>query len=238
MKKVLKRVYNNSSSAYYNVLKDSLENSLKQFIITANPEIIMHAEKDKEINKMLNDKQVSIVPDGIAVVKAARMIGNDVKERITGVDIACKLLEMCDELKKGVYLFGATQEVIDKLVNVINQKYPSIKLLGASNGYVNDKDSVMNKIIELEPDVVMVALGVPAQEKLIYEHYKNAKKGIFIGVGGSFDVLSGTKKRAPKIFIKTNTEWLYRIVCEPKRLKRFWNNNIKFMLKIKKERKH
>ena len=79
----------------------------------------------------------------------------------------------------------------------------------------------------------MVALGVPSQEKLIYKHLDEFKKGIFIGVGGSFDVLSGTKKRAPKLFIKTNTEWLYRIICEPKRLKRFWNNNVKFIIKVK-----
>ena len=74
------------------------------------------------------------------------------------------------------------------------------------------------------------------QEKLIYKHLNSFKKGIFVGVGGSFDVISGTKKRAPKLFIKLNLEWLYRIVTEPKRLKRFYNNNIKFILKIRKEK--
>ena len=68
------------------------------------------------------------------------------------------------------------------------------------------------------------------------QNKNKAKKGIFIGVGGSFDVLSGTKKRAPKLFIKLNLEWLYRIITEPKRLKRFWNNNVKFLFKIKKEK--
>lgn len=86
-----------------------------------------------------------------------------------------------------------------------------------------------------------MALGVPLQEKIIYENISKFEKGIFIGVGGTFDVLSGTKKRAPKIFIKLNLEWLYRIIKEPKRLKRFYENNIKFYLKVKrlakKERK-
>lgn len=233
MKEKLNKVYNKSCNDYYKLLKNNLKKNKKTFIITANPEIIMHSENDEEISQILDDKVVSVVPDGIAVVKAARMLENNVTERITGVDIAEKLFEYCNELKKSLYLFGAKQEVIDAITNVINNKYPNIKLLGATNGYVKDKDSVMKKISKLKPDVVMVALGVPSQEKLIYKHLNEFDKGIFIGVGGSFDVLSGTKKRAPKIFIKTNTEWLYRIICEPKRLKRFWNNNVKFIFKVK-----
>lgn len=238
MKKKLKQIYNKSCDDYFKLLKNNLKKEKKIFIITANPEIIMHSENDKKIEEMFNDKTVSIVPDGIAVVKAARMVGNDVTERITGVDIAEKLFEYCNELKKSLYLFGAKQEVIDAIKEVIDSKYPNIKLLGATNGYVKDKDIIMKKISKLEPDVVMVALGVPSQEKLIYKHLDEFKKGIFIGVGGSFDVLSGIKKRAPKLFIKTNTEWLYRIICEPKRLKRFWNNNVKFIIKIKRIKKN
>lgn len=235
MKKIFKNIYNNGCESYYKLLKNNLKKDKKTFIITANPEIIMYSESDQEINKMFQDKSVSIVPDGIAVVKASRMVGNDVKERITGVDIAEKLFEYCNEFNKSLYLFGAKQEVIDAIKIVLKEKYPNVKLVGATNGYVKDKDAIMKKIVKLEPDVVMVALGVPAQEKLIYKYLDKFKKGIFIGVGGSFDVLSGTKKRAPKIFIKTNTEWLYRIICEPKRLKRFWNNNIKFIFKVRKK---
>ena len=151
------------------------------------------------------------------------MLGYDVKERIPGVDIAVKLLEYSNELKKKVYLFGAKQEIIDKMKEVINSKYPNAELVGSSNGYVQNKDEVFKEIIKLKPDVVMVALGIPNQEKLIYKHLKKFKKGIFIGVGGSFDVISGSKKRAPKLFVKLNIEWLYRICKEPSRLKRFWN---------------
>ena len=92
----------------------------------------------------------------------------------------------------------------------------------------------MKDIVKKKPDICMVALGIPYQEKLISKYFDKVNKGIYIGVGGSFDVMSGTKKRAPKIFIKLNLEWLYRIMTEPKRLKRFWNSNVKFMFKIKK----
>ena len=93
----------------------------------------------------------------------------------------------------------------------------------------------MKKIVKLNPDICLVALGIHYQEKLINKYIDIAKKGIYVGVGGSFDVLSGTKKRAPKIFIKLNLEWLYRLICEPKRLKRFINSNVKFIFEVRKK---
>ena len=127
------------------------------------------------------------------------------------------------------------KKVIEKLVNVIKEKYSNINILGYSNGYEKDKDAIMKKIVKLNPDICLVALGIPYQEKLINKYIDIAKKGIYVGVGGSFDVLSGTKKRAPKIFIKLNLEWLYRLICEPKRLKRFINSNVKFIFEVRKK---
>lgn len=234
MKKIINKIYKKSASDYYKELFKWLKNNKRTFIITANPETIMYSKKDTDINNMLNDKNVSIVPDGIGIVKAAKILNIEIKERIPGIDIANKLLEYCDELGKSLYLFGSTEEVITSMKKIIKEKYPNIDLIGATNGYIKDKDKIMQKIANKEPDVVMVALGIPHQEKLIYKHLNEFKKGILIGVGGSFDVISGIKKRAPKIFINTNTEWLYRIVCEPKRIKRFWNNNVKFLFQVKK----
>lgn len=236
MKKFLKKLYKNDKKSYFEILKKDLKNKNKKFIVTVNPETLMIAEKDLELKKILEDDNVSFVSDGIGVVKAAKMIGVDVKERIPGVEIAEKLFEFANESKKSLYLFGAKQEVLNNLKEKIEKIYPNIKLLGMTNGYVENKDEEFQKIIKKEPDIVLVALGIPAQEKLIYKYFKDFKKGIFVGVGGSFDVLSGTKKRAPQIFIKTNTEWLYRILKEPKRIKRFWDNNVKFIFKIRKEK--
>lgn len=234
MKKIFERLYTKSFTSFCELLKNKIDNNEKTFIITANPETFMLSEQDSEMQKMLNDKNVTIVPDGIGVVKAAKMININVKERIAGIDIAKFLLEYANEKKLKVYLFGSKEEVIVGMKNVIKKDYSSIKLVGATNGYVTDKDNEFKNIKKATPDIVMVALGIPAQEKLIYKHLDEFKKGVFIGVGGSFDVLSGTKKRAPKIFIKLNLEWLYRIMCEPKRLKRFWNSNVKFLFKVKK----
>uniref|UniRef100_UPI003FED3E4A WecB/TagA/CpsF family glycosyltransferase n=1 Tax=Candidatus Onthocola sp. TaxID=3085646 RepID=UPI003FED3E4A len=236
MKKYITKLYKKSKESYYKILEKDLKNKNKKFIVTINPETLMIAEKDIELKEILEDDSVSFVPDGIGVVKAAKMIGVDVKERIPGIEIAEKLFEFANESKKSLYLFGAKQEVLNNLKEKIEKNYSNIKLLGMTNGYVENKEEEFQKIIKKEPDIVLVALGIPAQEKLIYKYFKDFKKGIFVGVGGSFDVLSGTKKRAPQIFIKTNTEWLYRILKEPKRIKRFWDNNVKFIFKIRKEK--
>lgn len=177
-----------------------------------------------------------MVPDGIGIVKAARMINYDVKERITGIDIANELLKLGNKQKKSIYLFGAKQEVIDSMEKVLKESYPNLNLVGMSNGYEKDKDKIFEKIVKTKPDIVLVALGIPLQEKLIYKHLDKFDKGIFVGVGGSFDVISGHKKRAPKIFIKLNLEWLYRILKEPKRLKRFYDSNVKFIFKVRRQK--
>jgi len=236
MKEYLKQVYSKSQNDYFKLLKKYLKSNTKKFIITANPETLTMASTDEEVSNMLLDKESSIVPDGIAIVKACQILDIPVTERIAGVDIAEYLLKEANEQKKSIYLFGAKPEVIELMVNKIKVEYQNINILGYSDGYVKDRDKVFKKIIKLKPDVCLVALGIPHQEKLIYKYLDKFEKGIFVGVGGSFDVLSGSKKRAPKVFIKLNLEWFYRIICEPKRLKRFWDNNVKFIFSVRKEK--
>ena len=236
MRKLFDKLYKKSAQSFYEILSDNLKNNKKTFVVTANPETFMISEKNEDVRKMLLDKETVMVPDGIGVLKAGKKIGYNIEERITGIDIANELLKFGNEQKKSIYLFGSKQEVIDSMKIVIKEQYPNLKLVGTSNGYVTDKDKVFDEIVKLEPDIVLVALGIPLQEMLIYKHLNRFKKGIFVGVGSSFDVMSGMKKRAPKIFIKLNLEWLYRIMKEPKRLKRFYDSNVKFLFRIKKYR--
>lgn len=236
LKELFDTLYKKSRNEYFIKLSKYLDNNEKKFIVTANPETFMLARNDEEIRDIILNKDNDIIPDGIAVVKGARKLGIDVKERIAGIDVASKLLELLNNKKKTLYLFGAKDEVLKKLENVIKSKYPCIKILGSSHGFISDKDSEFEKIVSLNPDVCLVALGIPLQEKLINKYIEKANKGIYVGVGGTFDVLSGYKKRAPKIFIKLNLEWLYRIITEPSRLKRFYKSNIKFVKEIYKEK--
>ncbi len=234
MRQLFNKIYNGTLENYKSYLENRLIENKKTFVVTANPEAFMIAEKDKEYKKLLMDDVTEIVPDGIGLVKACKKLKVDVTERVPGIELAEGLLVSANKYGKKLYLFGAKQEVIDEMKKYISENFSNINLVGTQNGYVNDKESVFDDIVKLKPDIVLVALGMPLQEKLIYNNLSKFKKGIFIGVGGSFDVMSGMKKRAPKIFIKLNLEWLYRICKEPSRIKRFWNNNVKFLLNVKK----
>lgn len=237
MKRFFERLFKGNREAFLEILKDHLLNEKRMFLVTANPEAFMLGKTDPEMEKLLLDEETAMAADAIGLVKGGKMIGVHLPERIPGVEIAQKLMEYGSEYRKTIFLLGAKQEVIDALCAVIADKYPNLTVCGAVNGYVKDKDAVFADMKNLEPDIVLVALGMPAQEKLIYKHFRNFRKGIFVGVGGSFDVLSGMKQRAPEFFIKHNLEWFYRLAKEPGRIKRFYNGNVKFLFALRKEKR-
>lgn len=234
MIKYFEKIYKNSADNFNSLVKENIINNNKMFIVTANPETLMIAEKNPELKEIVLNNKNTIVPDGIGIIKACKKLKMKIPNKIPGIDIANYLLETANNYNKKIFLLGSTKEINDRLVEKIKIEYPKINIVGHYDGYINNKNEKIKEAIKNDADIIMVALGIPNQEILINSIYKQAKKGIFIGVGGSFDVISGYKKRAPKIFLKTNTEWLYRIIKEPKRIKRFYTNNIKFLFKLKK----
>lgn len=232
MKKYFDKLYRNGLASFLETLEEVLEKEDKMFIVTANPETFMIAEANKQFKEVLESEWVQIVPDGIGVVKGAQFLGHSVRGRVTGVEIASNLLRFASQMGKSIYLYGAKLEVLNLLVERIQEDYPQLKIAGFQDGYQKNRQQVFEDILLKKPDIVLVALGIPAQELLIYQNYDKFSKGVFVGVGGSFDVLSGTKKRAPQFFIKLNLEWMYRIFIEPQRIGRFVSSNVKFVFKI------
>lgn len=228
----LKKVYKGNKASLYDLINEKIDKEEKDFIVTANPETLMNGLEIDAFDVILLDENTTIIPDGIGLIKALEIAGYGKYGRIAGVEFAQLLLKMADIKGLKVFLYGASENVITHMKVMVKREYPNARLVGAVNGYDRDADEVMQEAAELEPDIVMVALGVPAQEELIARHYNSFKKGIFIGVGGSFDVLSGCKKRAPEIFLKFNLEWLYRITTEPVRLKRFFHSNVRFIWEV------
>lgn len=233
MREYFKKLYGGSEKSFHAVLRDVLKNEKKMFVLTANPEMFMIGAENPDFDRVLKSERTVIVPDGIGIVRAARSLSLPA-EKITGVEIVSCLLRAADEMGKSLYLYGAKPEVLEALTAVIHEQYPHAVIAGMHDGYSGDAEPVFADAIAKKPDIMLVALGIPRQELLIDQYYDRFDKGIFIGVGGSFDVLSGCKKRAPAFFIKLNLEWLYRIVCEPKRMSRFFKSNVRFLSRTRK----
>ena len=230
------KAYKGKKKDFLNLLKERIDSGRRTFVVTANPEIFMLGRKLPEMNEALSDEETLIVPDGIGVIRGGKQLGYEFEERIPGVEICEELVAYADQKGRSLYLFGAEKSVLEDLAARVRREYPNAVLAGCTDGYVQDTEKVFREIVEMQPDIVLVALGAPKQELLIHRYYRRGEKGVFIGVGGSFDVLSGRKKRAPSFFIRHNLEWLYRIASEPKRLKRFWDSNIKFLFELRKEK--
>lgn len=230
----MEKIYTGSQTEFYAAVDDMLQEERRRHIVTANPETLMLGQRNPALDRVLCASETIIVPDGIGIVKALRSLNKPTQGRIPGVELAAHLIEQCGRAGKRIYLYGAKQEIVQRLADQIRASHGAETVCGFRNGYGQDDDEVFAEIAALQPDLVLVALGIPRQELAIHDHLAQFQKGIFIGVGGSFDVLSGSKKRAPTLFIKFNLEWLYRILKEPKRLKRFYDSNIRFLGMVKK----
>ncbi|WP_458411832.1 WecB/TagA/CpsF family glycosyltransferase [Schinkia sp. CFF1] len=192
----------------------------KGFVVTANPEIVMKALEDPTYKQYV-DKANYVTADGIGVVKGAQILGQPLPERVAGYDLMRNLLTVLHEHKLKLYMLGAQEETIEKAVQTIKNEYPNLTIAGYHHGFFNWEDpAIINEIKETKPDLILVALGVPKQEKWIAENMDEVEKGVFIGVGGSFDVVAGTVKRAPEFWQKLNLEWFYRLLKQPSRWRR------------------
>lgn len=230
MKEYYLSISNCSQDSILEKLRKSIKTKKKEFVITANAEIFMEALNNADIDKILTNRINTIIVDGISIIKTAKYFEIDIEHKIAGVEICEELLNYCYKNNKSMYIYGSKQEALDLLA----KKYPNQKLITARNGYDYSEKYIIKEIEKKKPDLIIVALGVPKQEIFINKIYNALPKGVFIGVGGSIDVISGYKKRAPLFYRKHNLEWLYRIIKEPKRIKRFIKNNIKILFIAKK----
>lgn len=225
-----------SADETFEKAKSLIEKDGVSMIFTPNPEIIIAASEDEYFKNILNSADIC-TPDGIGVVYASKMLKNSVKERVPGFELTNKLLKYAALSGDGVFFFGSKPHVAEKAKSKVEGMYPGIKVLGTHDGYFKpeDEQNIINQINESGAKILLVCLGAPKQEKWIYENRDKLDVRLCLGVGGTLDVLSGEAKRAPKIFLKLNLEWLYRIASNPSRWGRFFALP-KFMIKVLKER--
>lgn len=201
-------------------------------IFTPNSEIVQNASKDEKLKKLFGSADI-ILPDGIGLVYASRIVGHPLRERVTGIDFLESCIAYLEKNGKSIYFFGSKPGVAEKAAANIKKKYPDLIVAGCHHGYFKPEDEpeIVRQINESGADFLCVALGAPKQEQFIYSHEDELSVSAAIGVGGSLDVWSGDLKRAPEFYQKHGLEWLYRFIQQPSRFGRMMKLPM-FMLKV------
>lgn len=196
-----------------------LEQDGPHLVATPNPEIVQRAGKDPEFAEILSNADL-VIPDGVGVIYAAKILGRPLKGRVPGVDLASALMGRMAGTGKRLYLLGSAPGVAEQAAVNLRAAYPGLVVCGTHDGYFKEDGPVVNAIREARADIVFVCLGAPKQEKWITANGAAAGARLYIGLGGALDVFSGKVERAPEKFQKLGLEWLYRLMKEPSRIGR------------------
>lgn len=194
----------------------------KVHIISGNPEVLYTGLKNKNMLENFKSSEALIIPDGVGTQISGRILNTPLKEKIAGIELMKDIIKKCEENQEGIYLLGASQESLDACVDKLLIEYPKLKIVGARNGFfdIENPEEIINDIKDKKPLALFVAMGCPRQEEFIIKHMRELPVKIFMGVGGSFDVIGNKVKRAPRWMINIGMEWAYRVIKEPFRIKR------------------
>lgn len=220
------------------IVHKAIESKKPVHHVVVNAAKMVHAQKDKGLRDSIVSCDI-VNADGQAVVWASRFLNKPLPERVAGIDLMEKLIQSAADKRYKIFFFGAKEEVVRKVVNKYACLYGTEIIAGYRNGYyaLDEEANIAQQIAESNADILFVAMSSPKKE-IFLETYKNLIKTPFImGVGGSFDVVSGLVKRAPLWMQKAGLEWLYRTYQEPKRMwKRYLYTNTGFLYLIFKEK--
>ena len=198
--------------------------------------------ENAELQKIVNACPL-INADGASIVWAAKKLGVPLTERVAGIDLFENLVKLAAEKGYKIYLFGAKEEVVQKVKKIFEEKYPTLQIVGVRNGYFTEADEpeIVKNMAESGADMMFVAFSSPKKEFWVNKYLNDLNIPFVMGVGGSFDVVAGVTDRAPKWMQDHGLEWFYRFIQEPRRL---WNRyvvgNWKFVAytyKVKREQK-
>ncbi|MCT4542488.1 MAG: WecB/TagA/CpsF family glycosyltransferase [Vallitalea sp.] len=229
-------VDNDDMNKAVNKVIEYMDSDGKYKIYTPNPEFVMMSIEDEEFKGILNKGDL-VIPDGIGIVIASKILGKKIPERVAGYDLVQNVFKRIKKTNRTVYLLGASEGVAIKAADKMREIHKGLKIVGVHDGYFdeNEEKNIMESINTLKPDLLLVGLGAPRQEKWIDNNIHKLNIKVAIGVGGSFDGMAGNVKRAPLIFQKLGLEWFYRLIKQPSRITRMIKLPV-FLIKVIKER--
>jgi N-acetylglucosaminyldiphosphoundecaprenol N-acetyl-beta-D-mannosaminyltransferase len=191
-------------------------------VATANVDFVVHAMGDQELQEVLCSCDL-IVPDGMPIVWASRLMGCRLKERVSGIDMVPLLAELASRRGWGMFLLGASELSSRAAAEVLEERFPALRIVGrycppVSDLEEMDHEEILSRIEQAQPHILLVAMGHPKQERWLAMHRDRLKVPLCMGVGASLDFIAGVVSRAPAWMQRTGLEWLYRAAQEPRRL--------------------
>ena len=213
------RIHDVDMAASLDAIDDFIRSRTPHIVVTADASCVVLARKDAELRDIVNSAHL-VTPDSIGILWAARLNGNPLTERVSGVDMLVQLCERASRLAYRVFLLGAAPGVADAAAENLKKRYPGLDIVGVQHGYFKpeETEAVIGRIRSAQPDILFVAFGIPMQEKWIRRHMESLQVPVCMGVGGSFDVLSGKVKRAPRWMQRHGLEWVYRLASNPRKI--------------------
>jgi N-acetylglucosaminyldiphosphoundecaprenol N-acetyl-beta-D-mannosaminyltransferase len=202
-------------------------------ICTGNPEFLMAARRDREFREVLNGADL-VVPDGVGLLMAARWLGARLPERVAGSDLIYRVTEQAAQHGWGVYFLGAAEGIAARAADRLQSLYPGLKVAGvfAGSPKLEDEEAIMARLRTACPDILLVAYGAPQQDKWIARNRERLGVPVSIGVGGSFDFVTGEARRAPEWIQRLGLEWLHRMGHQPWRARRILTAVVLFPLAV------
>jgi len=216
---------------------ESFRRSWGNIIVTLNPEILMEARKNERLKSVIQRAQL-IVPDGTGIVLAQRFLGLGSGSRVTGIDLFEQLVRHSAEYGDRIFLYGGQPGDAKKTEQSLKLKYPNANIVGADTEILEDgsrlpMETMLERIKADEPTVIFAALGAPKQELWLDQNLKNLPSVRFgVGIGGAFDVFAGKIKRAPKWLRRVGLEWVWRLICQPWRIRRILTATVRFSFAV------
>ena len=194
----------------------------RNFVVTANAEIIMMAQEDSEYKELLSETADLVLPDGAGTVWAGNYLGYRIPERVAGYDLYLRLLEEAAKKNIAVYFFGGKPGIAEAAAAEGKRRWPGLTVAGCRNGYFSAEEEavIIENINRSGAAMLFAALGAPKQEKWLAKFREQLKPELLMGIGGSFDVLAGKVQRAPKWMQDARLEWLFRLLKQPSRFGR------------------
>ncbi len=205
--------------------------------VVVNVDKLVKASRDPELRRIINECAL-VNADGMPVVWASRLLGKPLKERVAGIDLFEALMQRASIRGWRVYLLGAREDVVRRVKDIYEQRYPQLTIAGYHNGYwaPEEEDALAERISAARADILFVAVSSPKKEKFLGQYQSEMRVPFAMGVGGTFDVVTGRVRRAPVWMQRSGLEWLYRFMQEPRRMfRRYFVDDMAFFRLLVRE---